>query len=105
MKSLELEKDKIKTSIKTATDKQNTVGSCPKCGKDMIIRVSKNRKRFVGCTGFPSCKNTYSLPQKGGIITTDHKCKTCNSPIVKVTMTGKKPWSLCLNSDCPSKTK
>ncbi|UCD14154.1 MAG: DNA topoisomerase I [Thermoplasmatales archaeon] len=105
MKSLEKDKDKIKTSIQKAHKEQNTVGKCPKCGKDMIIRTSKNAKRFVGCTGFPLCKNTYSLPQKGSIAITDNACTTCGAPIVKVIMKGKKPWKLCLNSDCLTKKK
>ena len=105
MKGLEKDKLSIKTNIKNALKEQNRVGICPKCGKELVIRTSKQRKRFVGCTGFPDCKNTYSLPQKGGIMTTDMTCKTCNTPIVKVKMKGKRIWQLCLNSECPSKKK
>ncbi len=103
MISLEKEKEKIKTSIQQAHKEENTIGKCPKCGKGMIIRTSKNAKRFVGCTGFPECKNTYSLPQKGVITTTDKICKTCGVPTIKVINKGKKPWTLCLNSECPNK--
>ncbi|UCF12319.1 MAG: DNA topoisomerase I [Thermoplasmatales archaeon] len=105
MKSLEKDKDKIKTSIQNAHKEQNTVGKCPKCGKDMITRTSKKAKRFVGCTGFPNCKNTYSLPQKGEIITTDKVCNTCGTPIIKVIMKGKKTWEPCLNLNCPTNKK
>ncbi len=103
MKSLEKEKEKIKTSIQKAHKEENTIGKCPKCGKGMIIRTSKNAKRFVGCTGYPECKKTYSLPQKGVITTTDKPCKTCGAPTIKVINKGKKPWTLCLNSECPTK--
>ena len=103
MKTLEKDKDKIKTSITNASRQENTVGKCPKCGKDMVIRKSKKGKRFVGCTGYPKCSNTYSLPQKGGVITTDKTCKTCGGPIVKIISKGKRPWQLCLNSECSSK--
>ena len=105
MKSLELDKEKIKTSITDALKEQNTVGKCPKCGKDLVIRVSKKRKRFVGCTGYPDCSNTYSLPQNGGLTTTDKTCDTCGSPIVTVLMKGKRAWNLCLNPECPAKKK
>jgi DNA topoisomerase-1 len=105
IKSLELEKEKIKTSITDALREQNTVGHCPLCGKPMIIRMSKNRKRFVACTGYPSCHNTYSLPQKGEVYTTEKTCKTCGTPMVKVKFQGKRLWTLCLNSACPSKQK
>lgn len=101
--SLEKDKEKIKTNIKNAERKQNTIGKCPKCGNDMIVRTSKKGKRFVGCTGYPNCKNTYSLPQQGGIIVTDKACDKCSAPIVRIKSKGKRAWELCLNSDCPEK--
>jgi len=105
MNELEKDKEKIRINIKNAHKEQNTVGKCPKCGKGMIVRTSKKEKRFVGCTGFPNCKNTYSLPQKGEIITTDKVCNTCGAPIIKVIMNGKKAWEPCLNLNCPTNKK
>jgi DNA topoisomerase-1 len=103
MSTLEKEKEKIKNSIKEAQMKQDTVGKCNKCYKPMIIRTSKKNKRFVGCTGFPDCKNTFSLPQKGSIIVTDKVCKECNAPIVKIKSSGKRAWELCINNECSAK--
>jgi len=109
MKSLEKDKLKIRDSIRDAEREQKKVGKCPVCGKDMVIRQSKKGKRFVGCTGYPECKNTYSLPQKGNIIFTDKTCGKCNAPVVRVKSPGKRAWELCLNSECsakkPSKSK
>lgn len=105
MKALEKDKEKIKTNIKAAHLKQNTVGKCPKCGKDLVIRFSRKGKRFVGCAGFPACKNTYSLPQKGAIEKTGDVCDVCNTPVVKVKMAGKKAWGMCLDSDCKARKK
>ena len=103
MKELEKDKEKIRTSINNAQREESNIGACPKCGKSMIIRTSKNHKRFVGCTGFPSCKNTYSLPQQGGIFSTQKPCIECGAPIVKVKAKGKNSWELCLNSECSAK--
>jgi DNA topoisomerase-1 len=103
IRSLEKDKEKIKMSIKNAQLEQNTIGKCPKCGNNMVIRTSKNNKRFIGCTGFPNCNNTYSLPQQGGIIASGKVCSKCDAPIVRVVSKGKKPWELCLNSDCTAK--
>ena len=103
MKILENDKEKIKDSINKAQREQNSIGKCPKCGKNMIVRISKKGKRFVGCTGFPNCSNTYSLPQKGGIYSTDKACKKCGAPVVKIKSAGKRPWELCLNSECSEK--
>jgi len=103
MKTLQKDSEKIRTSINNAHREQNTVGKCPRCGKPLLIRTSKKKKRFVGCSGFPDCKNTYSLPQKGGIILTENVCSECNTPIVKIKPKGGRTWELCLNSNCTVK--
>ena len=103
MIELEKDKEKIKTSIRKAEREESTVGKCPVCGKPMIIRKSRKGKRFVGCTGYPDCKNTYSLPQMGGIFPSDNPCTECNAPVVKVKSKGKRAWELCLNSECSAK--
>jgi len=103
MDALEKDKEKIKTSIKNAQREQSTIGKCPKCGKNMIIRTSKMNKRFVGCTGFPECKNTYSLPQQEEIIATTETCSKCNAPVVKVKSKGRSAWELCINYACSAK--
>lgn len=36
-------------------------GLCDKCGKEMVLRQGKHGK-FYGCTGFPECKGTRSIP-------------------------------------------
>jgi DNA topoisomerase-1 len=105
MQELEPEKENIKTNITNAVREQNTIGTCPKCGKPLLVRVSKKAKRFVGCTGYPECTNTYSLPQQGGLTMTTKLCDACNTPIVKVKMKGRRTWDLCINSECPKKKK
>ena len=103
MKELEKDKDKIKTSINAASKQQDTIGKCPKCGKEMLVRFSRMGKRFVGCTGFPDCKNTYPIPQKGYINPSTKPCSECNSPVVRVKAKGKNAWELCINPDCSAK--
>lgn len=35
---------------------------CDKCGKDMVLRFSsKNASYFVGCVGFPDCRETRNV--------------------------------------------
>lgn len=36
---------------------------CDECGKPMIVRTGR-RGRFLGCSGYPKCKNTAELPAK-----------------------------------------
>jgi len=103
MKSLEKDKDSIKLKIKTALREETLIGKCPVCGHDMVIRSSKKGKRFVGCTNYPKCSNTYSLPQKGSVLKTDKTCSKCDAPVVRVKIEGRKYWYMCLNSKCPGK--
>ena len=94
LESLRKEEDNIKKSLKTAIRTQSRIGRCPKCGRDLVIRYSSSRKRFVGCTGYPNCKVTYPLPQKGRIERTNKTCK-CGAPIVKIN--GRE---ICLDPNC-----
>ena len=57
---------------------------------------------FVGCAGYPECRVTYPLPQKGTILPTHTVCDRCGSPEIKV-IGGKRPWITCINMDCPKK--
>ena len=35
--------------------------NCDKCNKPMVIKDSR-RGKFLGCSGFPKCRNTKPLP-------------------------------------------
>jgi DNA topoisomerase I len=80
-----------------------TLGKCPESGHNLIVRRNrKSGKRFVGCEGYPECRVTYPLPQKGTIIPMGTQCDACSSPEIKV-LGGKRPWVTCINMDCPKK--
>ncbi len=93
---------------KSALD-EKTIGACPTChdGKLVIVYSRKTGKRFVGCTNYfeGKCKTAFPLPQRGSVKPTGNVCKSCGSPTVRVWMRGKRPWNLCLNPECPAKTK
>ncbi|UCD93134.1 MAG: DNA topoisomerase I [Methanobacteriota archaeon] len=85
--------------------KRTLMGECKKCGGDLVLRHSARGKRFLGCSSYPKCTETHSLPQTGLIQPTDLDCKSCGHNVIKVIKKGRKPWLLCINSDCPSKKK
>src|SRR3989454_10361770 len=70
---------------------------------DMMIRHGTYGKRFVGCSKYPGCDNSYPLPQRGLIVPTEERCNACGHPVIKVIMRGRPPWVLCLNMKCPTK--
>ena len=96
---LEKNREVIGKTIARAMDKQNEVGTCSKCGSPMLVRMSRFGKRFVGCSGFPKCRNSFPLPQRGRVSSTGEACDVCKAPIVKI-INGKRPWDLCINMDC-----
>jgi len=83
--------------------KASDVGECPNCGKRLRVVFSARGKRFIGCEGYPDCKTTYPLPQKGGLVTTGEKCSACGAPIIKIVSKGRRPWVLCVNMNCSAK--
>ena len=83
------EAEKVKMVIEYAGKK------CPKCGKDLIVRIGRFGK-FLACSGFPDCKHTESIEE---II--DTKCPDDGGDIVvRKTRRGKtfygcKNWPVC----------
>ena len=84
---------------------RGVIGKCPMCGGDLVIRRSRRGKRFVGCSNYPACGNTYPLPQRGKLEFTGEVCEYCGAPIVTVITKGRKPWKFCINPNCPGKEK
>ncbi len=81
---------------------ENILNECPKC-KNNKLRITyspKNKKFFIACSGYPECKNTYSLPPYGLIKTTGKECEKCGFPTLMALQKGKNPWIFCFNSEC-----
>lgn len=38
-----------------------SVGICPECGKNLVVKLAKNGGRFIACTGWPDCHYTMSV--------------------------------------------
>ena len=54
--------------------------TCPKCGKELIIRMSKYGTEFICCSGFPKCKYTESMTSSDPKDTI--KCPDCGDGIM-----------------------
>ena len=81
---------------------ENKLNICPLCKKGSLsIRYSNKVKRsFVGCTNYPECKNTYSLPPSSLIKKSDKICESCGFPMLLSIKKGKRPWLFCFNPEC-----
>ncbi|MHB8586065.1 MAG: DNA topoisomerase I [Thermoplasmatota archaeon] len=96
---LESNREQIGGELRTAMREKDTVGSCPKCSHALIIRRSRKGKRFVGCSSWPACDQTYPLPQTGKIAARNETCPTCKAPVIAVLGRGR-PWITCLTIGC-----
>jgi DNA topoisomerase-1 len=104
MINLDKNKSKVAEVIKEGIRGDKILGKCPKCQSDLrIVRAKKSKKRFVGCSGYPECSNSYPLPQFGEIIPLDEYCQHGGAPKIKII--SKRPWVLCVNPQCPEKTE
>lgn len=54
-------KKNLKKKINKLAKKQSEVQICEQCGNIMVIRENSSGDKFLGCTGYPDCKNTKSL--------------------------------------------
>ncbi|NHX40726.1 MULTISPECIES: DNA topoisomerase I [Haloarcula] len=58
-------REEIGEHLQESLKADKTLGPCPKCGEDMLVRRSRQGSYFVGCDGFPECRNTLPLPSTG----------------------------------------
>ncbi len=89
----EVDMKSFSASLKEGVRKDKVIGKCPECSKDLVIRKSRDSKRFIGCTGFPECKFTLPLPQNGTIYLTSKECEKHGLRKIKI-RTKKGIWDL-----------
>ena len=95
-------------TIDAERNRKRKLGPCDKCEEegreDGILQIIKtNGSRFVGCTNYPDCENTYPLPNNGTINSSDKECETCGKPMIFVERKNNKDYSMCIDPDCASK--
>ena len=71
---------------------EKTGGKCPKCGGDVIIKRTKTKRIFYGCSNYPECDFvSWNEP-------TNEKCPQCGGILFK--KKGKKPTLFCATEGC-----
>ena len=99
---------RLSEAVQKARMEDRIIGACPVCrsGQLVILRSKKTGKRFVGCTNYfeGKCQTSFPLPQTGLVKPLNYTCKGCGWPLVRVWMKGRRPWNLCLNPHCPTKS-
>ncbi|MCD6229882.1 MAG: DNA topoisomerase I, partial [Candidatus Diapherotrites archaeon] len=91
--------------IRSAVADANIVGKCPKCNKGdlRLIKSKATGKRFIGCSNYPECSNSFPAPQEGQIIALKTPCPECGLPQIKVTRKHSRGYQMCIDPKCKSK--
>ncbi|MDY6776248.1 MAG: DNA topoisomerase I [Halobacteria archaeon] len=71
---LEEKEEEIGESLREGLKEDRTLGDCPECGGDLVIRRTRGGSQFIGCDAYPDCENTYPLPNKGDPVLVDDEC-------------------------------
>jgi len=67
-------REEIGEHLQESLKADKTLGPCPVCGEAMLVRRSRQGSYFVGCDGFPECRNTLPLPSTGEPLVLDEEC-------------------------------
>ncbi|NYT01149.1 MAG: DNA topoisomerase I [Methanosarcinales archaeon] len=84
----------IGAALKEGLRTDKIVGTCQKCGSELIVRRSRRGGRFIGCTGYPDCRFTLPLPRAGTILVTEKSCETHHLNHLRIINKGRRPWDL-----------
>jgi DNA topoisomerase I len=72
---------------------------CPKCGADIVIKRSKNKKEFFGCARYPECDFvSWGKPL-------EEKCEKCGSYMIEAGMRSGRKYKKCSNENCETNQK
>ncbi|WP_255197306.1 DNA topoisomerase [Halorarius litoreus] len=77
-------RDEVGEFLKESLKADKTLGPCPECGDDLLVRRSRRGSYFVGCDGFPDCRYTLPLPSQGEPTVIDETCEEHDLKHVKM---------------------
>lgn len=89
-------------ALKETLEKESLIGECDKCKKQLRMIKMRFGKQFIGCSGYPECRNTYPLPTGAYVTPLGKPCSSCGKPTIKVKK-GKTRYTMCIDPNCPSK--
>lgn len=103
LEKLILNRQDISRELRRALAADSVIAKCAKCGKgELVMRRGKTGKRFVGCSSYPECTNTYPLPQLGKITPLDKNCPVCSAPMIGLSRKRYR-FEMCINMNCSTK--
>ncbi len=95
--------NELKTTFTETRAAMTTIGPCPVCKKGEIVLRKGKFGRFAACNKYPDCKTTFKLPLSGLVEVSKDVCQHCGYPMITMIRKAKRPQTVCINPDCPSK--
>jgi DNA topoisomerase I len=90
-------------ALKLTQARENLLGPCDKCGAQLRIIRMRDGRQFIGCSGYPNCRNAYPLPPKSSVSPGAKPCKACGKPTINVKKARARQYTMCIDPKCPSK--
>ncbi|MFB6154946.1 MAG: DNA topoisomerase I [Haloferacaceae archaeon] len=84
-------REEVGAHLQKSLKADKTVGTCPECGDDLLVRKSRNGSYFVGCDGYPDCRYTLPLPSTGKPLILEETCEEHDMHHVKM-LAGRKTF-------------
>ncbi|MFB6119854.1 MAG: DNA topoisomerase I [Halobacteriaceae archaeon] len=72
--SLRESREELGDYLSDSLKADKTLGPCPECGSDLLVRRSRQGSYFVGCDGYPDCEYTLPLPSSGEPLVLEETC-------------------------------
>ncbi len=95
--------EELRTTFTETRAAMTTIGPCPVCKKGEIVLRKGKFGRFAACNKYPDCKTTFKLPVSGLVEVSKDVCTHCGYPMITMIRKAKRPQTVCINPDCPSK--
>ncbi len=89
--------------LRRVQQQSNILMPCHVCkqGNLRIMYNKASRRYFLGCSNYPNCKQTYSLPPNALIKKAETQCEADHFPKLLAIRKARRPWEFCFNPDCP----
>ena len=85
-------REEIGKHIQDSLKADKTLGPCPECGDDLLVRKSRYGSYFVGCNGYPDCTHTLPLPSTGKPLILETECEEHGLREIKM-LAGRKTFT------------
>ncbi|WP_148412974.1 DNA topoisomerase I [Haloferax sp. KTX1] len=84
-------REELGKQLQDSLKADKTVGTCPDCGGDLVVRKSRRGSYFIGCDSYPDCTHTLPLPSTGKPLIMEDSCEDHDLHHIKM-LAGRKTF-------------